>query len=72
MGKENWKMENGETAASFKKQFDGEPQFECHERLRDGSGTNCAYDMCANSGNSCRKSQEYTKKNPIVTDKHLE
>lgn len=27
--KENWKME---TAASFKKQFDGESRLECHER----------------------------------------
>lgn len=32
--KENWKME---TAASFKKQFDGESRLECHERKRQMS-----------------------------------
>lgn len=62
--KENWKME---TAASFKKQFDGEPRLECHERTANGAwaerGTNCAYDMCV-----ARLRTEVTHR----TDKHLD
>lgn len=62
--KENWKME---TAASFKKQFDGEPRLECHERTANGAwaerGTNCAYDMCV-----ARLRTEVVH----TTDKHLD